>query len=259
MFSRPIHFALALLTLAPILSAADPLVGAWKLNRDKSDFTGQTETIASLGNNKYRFTYGSAVSFVTTADGTDQPSTPGSTVAITIQDPNTWKIVSKSNGGPPFESMLKLSPDSKTITSEGSAKRPDGSDYKSTAELKRVSGSSGFAGTWQVTNTKSASEVLLRFDPTSNGGLEMSWPKDKVSVTLSMDGKDCLVTGPTVPADSTTSAKRVGANGLHMVDKLKGKEMDTVDLKVSPDGKVLTMTEHDAGIKKTTVSVYDRT
>jgi hypothetical protein len=43
-----------------------------------------------------------------------------------------------------------------------------------------------------------------------------------------------------------------------MTDKLSGKVMDTTDWKLSSDGKVLTLTEHDAGEKKATVAVYDR-
>ena len=113
----------------PAFPATDPFAGTWKFNQEKSDLKGQTETIASLGDNKYRFTYGTAISFDLTADGTDQTSLPGATMAITIQDPNSWQIVDKSNGRTNATEVWTLSPDAKSLSAVAKGTRPDGSEF----------------------------------------------------------------------------------------------------------------------------------
>jgi len=249
-------FAACVLSL-PAFSADEPFVGTWKLNQAKSDLKGQTETIASLGDNKFRFTYGSAVAFDIKADGTDQTSLPGATLAITIKDPNTWEIVSKTNGTTTGTATWTLSADGKSISDKGKSTRPDGSEVESTGTLKRVSGSGGFAGTWQITDLSINNPSLLQIE-TSTGGLVVSYPSDKVTMTVTFDGKEFPVEGPTVLKGSTASAKRIDTHFIRMTDRLNGKVMDTTDWKLSADGKVLTQTEHDAGEKKATVAVFDR-
>lgn len=103
-----------------------------------------------------------------------------------------------------------------------------------------------------------SSYSLLQIDASANGGLAVSFPSDKVAMTVVMDSSDFAVEGPTVPKGATASAKPIGTHLIRMTDKLNGKVMDTTDWKVSPDGKVLTLTEHDSGVKKATVAVYDR-
>ena len=250
---------LAACTLAlPAFSATDAFVGTWKLNQEKSDFKGQTESIVSLGNNKYRFTYGTAVSFEITADGTDQTSLAGATMAITIQDPNTWQVVAKSNGTTNATEVWTLAQDGKLISAVGKGTRPDGSEFENHFTLKRVSGSGGFAGAWQIMEVKLSSPGLLQIDASGSDGLTVGFPSDKVTMTLTFDGKECPVEGPTVLKGSTVSAKRIDARNLRLTDKLNAKVMDTEDWKLSSDSKVLTLIEHDAGVKKATVSVYER-
>ena len=250
---------LALSALAfPVIAAENPFTGTWKLNQGKSDLKGQLFTIASLGDNKFRFTYGSAVDFTVKADGTDQATFPGATWAITIKDPNTWDMVYKTNGTKTGTATWTLAPDGKSSSNKFKGIRPDGSESESTATSKRVSGSGGFAGTWQSTEVSLSNVSLMQIDASPNGGLAVSWPSDKVSMKVTLDGKEFAVEGPTVIKGSTSSAKEMGSHAMRMTDKLNGKVMDTADWKVSPDGKLLTITEHDAGVKKATVTVYDR-
>ena len=258
MLKAPVVFLAASALALPAFSATDPFVGTWKFNQEKSDLKGQTQTIASLGDNKYRFTFGTAVSFDITTDGTDQTSLPGATMAITVRDPNTWELVSKTNGTVTATGNLTLSQDGKSISNIVKGVRPDGSEFENHATLKRVSGSSGFAGTWQVEDLKISSPSLLQIETFGTNGLAVSFPGDKVTMNVGMDGKETPVEGPTVLKGATVSAKRINPHSIKVTDKLNGKMMDTTDWKVSSDGKLLTMTEHDEGEKKPVVSVYDR-
>jgi hypothetical protein len=250
---------LALSTLAlPAIAAENPFTGTWKLNTGKSDLKGQTVTIASLPGNKFRFIYGTAVDFTIQADGTDQVSFPGATWAITVKDPNTWDQVYKTNGIKTGTATWSLAPDGKSFSGKFKGIRPDGSEFENASTYKRVSGSGGFAGVWQSTDVSLSNVSLLHIEASPNGGLAVSWPSDKVSMHVSLDGKDFAVEGPTVLKGWTASATRMGSHAMRITDKLSGKVMDTADWKVSPDGKVLTIIEHDAGVEKPTTSVYDR-
>lgn len=257
MFGRAVTILAVCALALPALRADDAFVGQWKFNKDKSDVKGQTESIASLGNNKYKFTYGT-ISFDITADGTDQTSLPGATWALTILDANKWQVVSKSNGITNGTEIWTLAPDGKSISSEYKGTRPDGTEFDSHAKMTRVSGSGGFAGTWLIADLSFSDPSPVVIAAYGSGGLSVSYPADKMSMNLTMDGKDCPVEGPTVLKGSTTSAKRAGPRSIKLTDKLNGKLMDTTELKVSADGKTLTMTEHDAGVKKPLVLVYDR-
>jgi len=179
-------------------------------------------------------------------------------MAITIQDPNTWKLIEKSNGTTTATETWTLSQDGKLISAVAKGVRPDGSEFENHAAFKRIASSGGFAGTWQVEDVKLSSPSLLQIDASGTDGLTVSFPSDKVTMTISLDGKECPVEGPIVLKGSTVSAKRIGSHALKLTDKLNAKVMDTTDWKLSPDGKVLTMTEHDSGVKKPVVSVYDR-
>lgn len=249
--------ALAVCALAiPAFCADEPFAGTWKFNKSKSDLKGQSETIASLGNNKYKLTYGD-ISFDITADGTDQPSLPGMTLAIQPLAANKWQIVSKTAGKSYGTGIWTLSQDGNSISDDFKGTRADGTPNDSHATLKRTAGTQGFAGTWMLEDV-SFNPSLLVIAVSGKGNLNISYPSNKSSLLLTMDGKDCTVEGPQVPKGATASAKRAGPDAITVTNKLSGKLMDTTEWKVSADGKTLTQTEHDAGVPKASVSVYDR-
>jgi hypothetical protein len=255
-----VRFPVALLAVGVTALSAqntDPLVGTWKYNKTKSDVQGQTYSIAALGGNKYKFTYGD-ISFDITADGTDQTSLPGATWSLTIVGPNKWQIVFKSNGQTNATGVWTLAADGQSFTTDNKGTRGDGSAVESHGTFKRTAGTTGFAGTWVSGDQDFSDPSLLVVAPYGSGGLALSYPGDKVTINLTMDGADCAVVGPTVLKGSTTSAHRADPRSLTLTDKLNGKALDTVDWSLSADGKTLTMTEHDAGVAKPLVSVYER-
>jgi hypothetical protein len=50
----------------------------------------------------------------------------------------------------------------------------------------------------------------------------------------------------------------VNQRTLELTDKMKGKVMDTRQLKLSPDGKILTATVHLVGRSKPNILVFER-
>src|SRR5438552_12043473 len=79
------------------LAADDSFVGKWKLNPDKSQFTGIPYKIEDVGGNKYNFAFGDDVETIP-VDGKDHPTKYGNTWAITKTGPNKWKWTRKRDG-----------------------------------------------------------------------------------------------------------------------------------------------------------------
>src|SRR6516164_3973315 len=84
---------IACLIAATSHAADEPCIGKWKLSLTKSKLADQM-TITPAGANRYTLTFAGAGGTETlVADGTDQPGVLGSTISITIESPNNWKIV----------------------------------------------------------------------------------------------------------------------------------------------------------------------
>ena len=57
---------------------------------------------------------------------------------------------------------------------------------------------------------------------------------------------------------STSSIRRVDEHTLEMTDKAGGKVTDTREIRLSADGKTLTMTVHGLGRSEPDVLVFER-
>jgi hypothetical protein len=245
-------------SLSAALSAAeDPFVGKWKLNQTKSKITGEQSKVEALGGNRYKITFGD-ISDIIVADGTDQPSHFGRTESITQVAPSIWKVVTKKDGRTLFTSTWTLAPDGKRMSIDVTGTRPDGSTFNTHITAKRVSGTSGFAGTWESTALKINSPEEWVIQPYEGGGLTFVYPAENDTQSMKFDGKDYPENGPNVPPGSVSSGHRVDERTLEITDKVQGKMLDTARAKVSPDGKTLTLTVQEAGQSKPLTVVYDK-
>jgi hypothetical protein len=85
---------------------------------------------------------------------------------------------------------------------------------------------------------------------------------------VKFDGKDYPNVGPNVPAGSTSSARRVNGrtldqqtldqHTLELTGKFNGKVTNTQEIKLSSDGKTLTMTVHATGRTEPNILVFER-
>ena len=90
-------FLVVLLALSCSLAqAASPFAGKWKYNAAKSKLTGTTDSVAAAGPDTWKFTYGT-FSWTIKADGTDQDTPFGRTMALKVS-PENWVITNKANG-----------------------------------------------------------------------------------------------------------------------------------------------------------------
>jgi hypothetical protein len=248
---------IACLTTGTFGAANDAFVGKWKLDPSKSRLADQMK-VEAVGANKYALDFGGGVAETIVADGTDQPGLFGTTVSITVEAPDTWKVVRKKNGRALLTGTWKLSKDGKTLSDAFRANQPDGSTLSLDYVYTRTAGSSGFPGTWESTSEKVNSVFEFQIQPYAGDGLSFITPAQHETQNMRFDGKDYPDVGPDVVAGSASSGHRVNERTLDITDKIKDKVMDTRQIELSPDLKTLTMTVHAVGQSKPNILVFDR-
>jgi hypothetical protein len=255
-----LNIKLLLLTclVAPLLAAADdPFVGKWNLNADKSRFPDEMKVTAA-GPNKYAFDFGGGNPETIVADGTDQPGVSGTTLSVTVEGPDTWKVVRKKDGRTLLTGTWKLSPDGSTLTDLYRENQPDGSTLSMDYVYKRTTSGSGFAATWDSVSETMNSPYELQVQPYQGGGLTFITPADHETRNLTFDGKDHPNAGPNAAPGSLYSGRRVDERTLEITNKNEGKVRATQQISLSSDLKTLTITVHPVGRNEPNVMVFDR-
>lgn len=257
---RRICFALlavACLLAGTLWAAEDPFCGKWKLNMEKSKFTGDQVKIQDLGGNKYKWTTGTTSDTIT-YDGTDQPVRFGRTISMAPEGTNTWRMVIKKDGRVLSSMTHRISEDGKTQTIKGTETKPDGTTSDFTAVWKKAEGGAGWGGTWDETDVKFTSPDEWDIEPYNGDGLTFNTRAYKDTLSMKFDGKEYEEKGPNVAPGSMSSGKRVNAHTLEVTDKVKGEVIDHTKYEVTPDGKTLTLTIRETGQPKALTIVYDK-
>lgn len=257
MLKRSFQLLLVACLLTVALSAADnPFVGNWKLDLSRSKLIDVMK-VESLGANKYGFDLGRGNAEKIAVDGTDQPGLSGTTLSVTVEGQDTWKVVRKKDGRRLITGIWKLSQDGKTLSDNYTEFAPNGSASAPTVNYvyKRVAAGTGFAGTWEATMTMDQAFVL-QIRPYEGDGLSfIRSPEDTRNVKF--DGKDYPNVGGGAQG-STSSARRVDEHTLEITDKIKGKITRTVQIELSPDLKTLIRTVHPVGQREPNIFVFER-
>lgn len=248
---------LACLVTSTLWAADDPFVGNWKLNPSKSTLTDQMKVDAA-GDNKYAITFAGDVTDTVVADGTDQPAIFGTTLSLTVEGRDTWKVVRKKNGRTQLTAIWKLSRDGNTLSDAFTGYQPDGSTLSLRYVYKRTAGKAGFTGTWESTSEKVDSVFEFQIRLYQVDGLSFITPAQHQTQNMKFDGKDYPSAGPDVPAGSASSGRRLNEHALELTDKIAGKIMDTQQVELSPDLKTLTLTVRPADQSTPNILVFDR-
>jgi hypothetical protein len=244
------------LATSALWAADDPFVGEWKLNPSKSKLTDQMK-VESVASNKYAFDFGGGSETIA-VDGTDQQAGYDTTLSVTIEAPDSWKVVRKKEGRVLLTANWQLSKDGNTLTDDYTGFGPSGSSSNVKYVYKRTAGTSGFVGTWESTSETMNSVFVIKVLPYEGDGLSFINSSAEVTKNVKFDGKDYPNVGANVPAGFVSSARRVNGRTLEVTDKLNGKVMDTREIQLSSDGKTLTMTVHSAGRSAPNILVFER-
>ena len=247
----------ACLATGTLWAANDPFVGIWTLNPSRSKLTDQMK-VEVAGANKYALTFASGEAETVVADGRDHPGLFGTTLSITIEGPDTWKVVRKRDGHTLLTVIWKLSENGETLSDTFSGNQPNGSTFNLDYVYKRTSAGSGFPGIWESTSEKVNSVFEFQIRPFESDGLSFITPAEHETQNMRFDRKDYPDVGPNVAPGSASSGRRVNERTLEGTDKIKGRIMDTQQIELSPDLKTLTITVHEVGQGKPNILVFDR-
>jgi hypothetical protein len=244
--------------VASALWAVDrSFVGEWKLDTSKSKMIDEMK-VASVGANKYAFDFGGGSSETIVVNGTDQPGIFGTTLAVSSEGPDAWKVVRKKEGRVLLTAHWKLSQDGKTLKDNYTEFAPNGSPSTVDYVYARTAGTSGFAGSWDNVNETVDSAYVLLVRSYEGDGLSFIDASQKETKNVKFDGKDYPTVGPNEAPGSTSSMRRVDEHTLEMTDKINGKVMATEEIKLSSDLKTLTMTVHLGNRSKPNILVFER-
>ena len=256
MFRHTIQLLLVTcLASGTVSEANEPFVGEWKLDPSKSKLTDQMK-VESVAGNKYAFDFGGGSAETIAPDGTDQPGLASTTLSITIEAPDSWKVVRKHEGRILLMAYWKLSKDGNTLTDDFTQFGPNGSTTNMKTVYNRVAGTSGFAGTWESTSEALNSSYVIKVQPYEGDGLSFIYSSQGVTKNLKFDGKDYPQVGANALPGSTTAARRVNAHTLEMTSKLNDKVASTQEIRLSSDRKTLTMIVHAAGRTRPSILVF---
>lgn len=251
MFKRVFQSLLVVSLAASALWAAnDSFVGKWKLNK-----ATDVMKVATVGGNKYTFDFGGGNETIV-ADGTDQPGYSGTTLAVTVEGLNTWKVVRKQNGRMLLTATWNLSEDGNTLRDHYTEFAPDGSPSTAVYVYKQTAKGSGFAGRWESMIEPLNSVIMLQVSPYQSDGL--SFTSSSGTRSVQFDGKDYPNADPKAAPGSAFSARRVSARTVEVADKVNGKITGTRQFKLSSDLKTLTMTVHTTGKDEPKTYVFER-
>jgi len=252
-----LRFVLLITLVTAAFAADDPFIGKWKLSLAKSKLTGQTIEIDEVSPDHYKFKEDEH-SDIVFADGLDHVTHFGDSMAIKKQNDDTWAITYKNGDKVVMDTIWKISPDGKSLTYTATGTRPNGQHFNNKMMLKRTSGASGLAGTWEATDVELSSPREIYISPFAIDGHAITFAGREETVRMKFDGKEYPDVGPTVPAGSTSSGHRIDASTIETTEKVKGKVVETAKATVSADGKTQTVVVTEPDDPTPVVLVYER-
>jgi hypothetical protein len=233
------------LAIGTLWAANDPFVGKWKVNPSKSTIMDEMK-VEALGENKYAFTFVPGAVDTIVADGTDQPSPDGTTLSVTVEGPNNWKVVRKKEGRRIISAIWTLSADGKTLDDAFTQYQPDGSPTTVHLRYQRAAGISGFPGTWDSVSSgldSGLASIELEVQPYEGDGLSLISPIVGWTQNIKFDGKNY---------------RRVNQCSVELTNKSQDK-IRVTQIEVSTDLKTLTISVRLIGEKELgTTLVFDR-
>ncbi len=232
--------ALATFTALPALAAENPWVGTWKLDIEKSHFTGDTFTYSRTPNGMMHYSDDSTINFDFGIDGKEYKTLYDRSTIWTAVGDNSWNTVTMAKGTVLAKSHREISSDGKTLTITIERTRPDGSAYSEKDVYVRETGTTGLVGKWRSTKvTISAPETYVVSSP-APGVIRMEYPEYKWVVEGKADGTSNPGSGPTMPPGFTLSFKMLSPSELSYTDAIGGKPTGYGTQTLSADGKTLT-------------------
>lgn len=246
------------LAMSPLWAASNPFFGDWKLDPSRSKLTDVMK-VQQLSSNKYTFDFGVNSPETIVIDGTDQAGYSGTTLSVSVEQPDTWKVVRKKDGRMLITANWKLSKDGNRLMDNFNEISPDGATSTVDYVYQRKGQGSGFTGTWVSTSAVVNFVYVLQIRPYEEDGLSIINSASQLTKNMKPDGKDYPNTGANAAVIPASSLRRLDGHTLELTDKKSdGKVYDIQQIKLSPDLKALTVSIHAAGRDEPNIFVFER-
>ena len=248
----------ALLTCTNLFAATDPFIGTWVYNAQKSPKPTIRYAIKDLGGDRYALTGSTGTTVEIKADGVSIKA-PGATVSFKKLDDHDWEMV--RDDGRKMVRTYSISEDDKTLTLHDVFTGDEGNKSETVTKYARLSPGNSIFGEWQsVSLEEKESGEALKLIVTSFGtdGLSFSVPTYKHLSEMKFDEKVYADTGAGDAKGHSSSGKRVNDHLLEVEDQINGKPEYSEDLKVSDDGKTLTIVSRSANSSAVFTEVWDK-
>lgn len=223
--------------------AADPFIGTWSLNLEKSEIRGGLRMTLERRGVAIRYLSG-GVEFTALFNGLDFPVRGASThagVSLKRVDAHTIERTYKRDSAPVSRAVLRVSPDGRYLTVENQRLEGGGENRQWVSKYQRVTPvdtSDPFSGTWERNPVRSLgnSQGTIVYEAFEADGLH--FVGNSVEYRARPDGKNYPVEGSIV-ADSV-SLNRIAADTLEETWKDGGQATLLVRRAISADGGTLT-------------------
>jgi hypothetical protein len=244
---------------AIIAAQSDPFVGTWVYNAQKSPKPTITYGIMDLGGDRYALTGSTGETIAVKADGVPSKSPSGATVSFKKLDDHTWQMDRIES-----RTMLRtysVSADDKTLTLHDVFTTPDGSKQELTTIYARTSLGKSIFGKWKsisMDGPPATEPEIFVIQPYRKDGLTFISDADKHRTDMNFDGKQYFDVAPDGTKGDSYSGKRIGANLIQLEGQSRGKPDEDQELKMSDDGKTLTIVNKALKNSAIFTSVWDK-
>jgi len=246
------------LATSALFAASNPFVGNWKLDPTRSKLTDVMK-VERVNSKKYTFDFGVDSPETIVIDGTDQSGRSGTTLSVSVERPDAWKVVRKKDGRMLLTANWKLSKNGNMLTDNFNQISPNGLTSTVDYVYQRKGRGSGFAGTWVSTSVAVNFVYVLQIRPYEEDGVSIINSSSQLTRNMKQDGKDYPNTGANAAVVAASSVRRLDEYTLELKDKKSdGKVYDTQQIKLSSDLKALTISIHTAGRDEPNIFVFER-
>ncbi len=212
--------------------------GTWKLNRRKSEIPGPSVKIVATSDGWYQIDNGS-YSYRFMCDGKPYPVVGNRTVKCDRADAVSIETIFIDRGRTFDDTKRELLSNGKVLQLSSVMTKPNGAQESGSETFVRLSGTSGFSGTWKNTSEPiRAPETLVT--TVTRSTLRLDYPSLRQSVAFNLKGTDMpLEGGGSASAGTTLAAKPESRLTLATTRKQNGNVVNVGTLSLTESGREL--------------------
>jgi len=216
--------------------------GTWRLDASKSTYKGLILSISISADGEYRSDDG-PVSNTFRCDGVYRSMGDDRTQACVKNKENSLDLIRMKNGAKINTYHWEISADGKTLTSTATAFRSSGPVVLGRLVAPRISGSTGFAGTWlDISRLHERDDMTITLD---SQALHVIYPNTGENIDAPFNGTYVAISGPSAEEHSAYTALVTGRRSISLLSKYKNRSLDPYLFELSDDGKVITQSWRD--------------